>query len=92
MQNELSTIRQDINGIRQSLEQLVRLDEKMVSQQEGMARLGGRLDRVDDTMGRALDRLQRLETLDKARSGVTAWVAGIAASAITAAIVLWVKK
>ncbi|MGB2815286.1 MAG: hypothetical protein WBC75_09410, partial [Dehalococcoidales bacterium] len=72
MQNELSTIRQDINGIRQSLEQLVRLDEKMVSQQEGMARLGGRLDRVDDTMGKALDRLQRLETLDKARSGVTA--------------------
>lgn len=84
--------RQEVTEIKKSLIQLVRLDEKMVSHQEGMQRLGRRMDTGDKLMGSVLDRLQKLETMDKARGSVIAWVAGIVSAMAASGLVLWITS
>ncbi len=92
MEKEMRQIREDIRGIRAALDQIVRLDEKMINHREAEIRMTARLDKIDMVIGRILDRLQHIETLNKARSGIFAWLSGILASAVTAVVILWIKK
>lgn len=79
----------DISDIKQAMNQLVRLDQQMINHQDGMARLGNKIDTIDVRQGDILDRLQRLETLEKTRTGVVTWLTGIISSVLTAGIILY---
>lgn len=91
LENQRQT-REEVTEIKRSLITMVRLDEKLVNQQDGLQRFGGRLDNIDKLMGSALDRLQTLETMEKAKTQLGVWLSGIVSSVLTAVIVLWITK